>query len=272
MLEFQSVTIELGGRTILSDVSFKIEAGEFIGMLGSNGAGKTTLMRAALGLIPLAGGTIHVLGNTATRGNPAIGYMPQSHGSLASLRLTGYDIVASGINGARWGLPSLDAASRREVDWALDMVDARHIASRSLNEISGGERQRLLLSQALLGRPKLLMLDEPLISLDPVHQRGVVQIVKRLRDELKMSIILSAHEINPLLSSIDRVLYLGAGNALLGSVDEVITSPVLSRLYQAHIDVVRVDQRIFVMAGDIEVERDAHLHDHCHHDHSHAHR
>jgi zinc/manganese transport system ATP-binding protein len=274
-LDFDKVTISLGRRTILSGASFAIQDGEFIGMLGANGAGKTTLMRAALGLVPISGGSIRVLGAGVTRGNSAIGYMPQNRGDFTSLRLTGFDIVASAAGGAAWGLPLLDVAARREIDWALDMVGARELAKRSIGEISGGERQRLLLSQALLGRPRLLLLDEPLISLDPAHQRSVVEIVKRLLHELKIAILFSAHEINPLLHAIDRVLYLGAGRAVLGAVDEVITGPVLSKLYGAEIEVVRVRDRVFVMAGDVEVEREAHRHEegghHHHHDHGGAH-
>jgi zinc/manganese transport system ATP-binding protein len=268
-LKFDHVVIELGGRTILSAADFAIEEGEFVGMLGANGAGKTTLMRASLGLVPIKSGAISVLGAPATRGNAAVGYMPQNRGPLAALRLTGYDIVASGVKGAQWGLPRLDAAERREIDWALDMVGARDLARRSLNEISGGERQRLLLSQALIGRPKLLLLDEPLISLDPAHQKGVVEIVRRLRDELKIAILFSAHEINPLLHAIDRVLYLGAGKAVIGAVEAVITGPTLSRLYGADIEVVRVGGRVFVMSGDFDMERDPHRHEEGAHGHDH---
>ena len=278
-LSFDNVSIRLGRRTILEGASFEIADGEFIGMLGANGAGKTTLMRAALGLVPTSGGVLRVLGNSVTRGNPAIGYMPQNRGDFARLRLSGYDIVASGAGGAAWGLPRLDAAQRREIDWALDMVGARDLARCSIGDMSGGERQRLLLSQALIGRPRLMLLDEPLMSLDPAHQKSVVEIVRRLSDELKIAILFSAHEINPLLRAIDRVLYLGAGKAVLGAVDEVITGPVLSRLYGAEIEVVRVKDRVFVMAGDIEVESEAHRHedgaghghDHSHHDHGGAH-
>jgi zinc/manganese transport system ATP-binding protein len=261
-LVFDQVSIALGGRMILAAVSFAIEDGEFVGVLGANGAGKTTLMRAALGLVPIDCGAVSVLGQPVTRGNGAIGYMPQTRGNFASLRLTGYDIVASTAGGAGWGLPRRDAATRREIEWALEMVDARDLARRSLSEISGGERQRLLLSQALLGRPKILLLDEPLISLDPGHQKSVVEIARRLCDELKMAIIFSAHEVNPLIHAIDRVLYLGAGKAVLGAVDEVIAGPVLSRLYGTEIEVVRIRDRVFVMAGDVDVEGEAHRHEH----------
>lgn len=264
----EQVTVTLGGRKILSAVDFAIEEGEFVGMLGSNGSGKTTLMRAVLGLIPLESGMIRVLGQPATRGNSAIGYMPQTRVSFANIRFTGWDCVASAAGGWGWGLPHLDAAQRRDVDWALDMVGARDLAQRPLAEISGGERQRLLLSQALLGRPRLLLLDEPLINLDPTHQSGVVEIVRRLQKELGFAVLFSAHELNPLLNSIDRVLYLGGGKAVLGTVDEVITGPVLSRLYGSQIEVVRLGGRIFVLAGGIDVERDAHRHEHDHDDHA----
>jgi zinc/manganese transport system ATP-binding protein len=260
-LRFDDVTIRLGGRDILSAASFVVEDGEFIGMLGANGAGKTTLMRAALGLTRLASGAIRVLDQPVTRGNSSIGYMPQNRGAVAGLRLTGYDVVASAAVGARFGFVRLDRAKRREIDWALDHVDARALARRSIGELSGGERQRLLLSQALLGRPRLLLLDEPLISLDPAYQKSVVDIARRLRDELRIAILFSAHELNPLVNAIDRVLYLGAGAAVIGPVEDVVTGPVLSRLYGAEIEVVRVKDRFFVMAGEVEVERDAHRHE-----------
>src|ERR1700683_31993 len=266
-LEFDHVTIRLGGRDILSAASFQIEEGEFVGMLGANGAGKTTLMRAALGLVHLSAGEIAVLGSPATRGNAQIGYMPQNRGAIVGLRLTGGDVVASAAIGGRFGFVTLDKATRREIDWALDQVGARDLARRSIGELSGGERQLLLLSQTLLGRPKLLLLDEPLISLDPSHQTGVVAIARRLRDELKIAIVFSAHELNPLVNAIDRVLYLGGGAAVLGPVDEVVTGPVLSRLYGSEIEVVRIKDRFFVMAGGVDVERDAHRHEEGEHAH-----
>ena len=209
------MTIRLGRRDILSAASFSVREGEFVGMLGANGAGKTTLMRAALGLVPVAAGADHACSTgRSTRGNPAIGYMPQNRGAIAGLRLTGWDVVASAAIGRRFGFARLDKAARREIDWALDEVGARDLARRSIGELSGGERQRVLLSQALLGRPRLLLLDEPLISLDPAHQKSVVEIARRVCDDLKVAIVFSAHELNPLVNAIDRVLYLGGGAAV----------------------------------------------------------
>jgi zinc/manganese transport system ATP-binding protein len=268
-LSFDNVTIRLGGRDILSAASFDIKDSEFVGMLGPNGAGKTTLMRAALGLIPVASGAIAVLGRPATRGNALIGYMPQTRLAVAGLRIRGWDVVASAAIGGRFGFVSLDRATRREIDWALDEVGARDLARRSIGELSGGERQLVLLSQALIGKPRLMMLDEPLISLDPAHQKNVVEIARRICDDLKIAILFSAHELNPLVNAIDRVLYLGGGAAVIGAVEEVVTGPVLSRLYGADIEVVHIKDRYFVMAGDVDVERDAHRHDDHGHGHSH---
>jgi zinc/manganese transport system ATP-binding protein len=230
------------------------------------------LMRAALGLVPAASGAITVLGRPVTRGNAAIGYVPQNRGAIAGLRLTCWDVVASAAIGGRFGLVRLDKATRREIDWALDEVGARDLARRSIGELSGGERQRVLLSQALIGRPRLLLLDEPLISLDPAHQKSIVETARGICDDLKIAILFSAHELNPLVNAIDRVLYLGGGGAVIGPVDEVVTAPVLSRLYGIRIEVVRARDRYFVMAADdgVDVERDAHRHD-DHHGHSHDH-
>ncbi|APR34664.1 ABC transporter ATP-binding protein [Paraburkholderia sp. SOS3] len=270
VLELERVTLELGGRTILTDTSFAIGQGEFIGVLGPNGAGKTTLMRAVLGLVPAASGVVRVLGEPVACGNPSIGYMPQTRSALAGRRVRGRDFVAMAADGHRWGLPHADAKTRADVARVLDLVGASALADRPLSELSGGERQRLLLAQCLLGNPRLLLLDEPLISLDPHHQRSVVELVRRVQQELGIAVLFSAHELNPLLHALDRVLYLGNGVAALGTVDEVITKPVLSRLYGSTIDVIRMNGRIFVMSGDVEVEK----HDHEHEDdggHAHAH-
>ena len=245
------LTLRLGARTILSSIDVAIGNGEFIGVLGSNGAGKTTLMRALLGLVRPVHGSITVLGQPVTRGNPLIGYMPQARVPVAR-RLSGFDVVAAAADGHRWGLPLLNTAARRDVEAALALVDAGALASRAVGEMSGGERQRLLLAQSLLGRPRILLLDEPLISLDPHRQHELVALVTRLQRTLGLTVLFSAHDINPLAGVLDRVLYLAGGNASVGPVDEVITTESLSRLYGAPIEVIRMGTRIFVSAADSE--------------------
>jgi zinc/manganese transport system ATP-binding protein len=260
-IALNDVTIAFNARRILSAVTLTIEDGEFVAMLGANGSGKTTLIRAILGLVPIQSGTIEVLGRPASRGNAQIGYLPQLRGDYAPVRFSGRDFVASAAGGHRWGLPVLNARERAQVDWALEIAGAEKLANRPLDELSGGERQRIFLSQALLGRPRLLLLDEPLISLDPTYQREVVETVRRLQKELKIAVVFSAHELNPLLNSIDRVLYLGGSRAVVGSVEEVINGPTLSRLYGSEIEVIRVGGRIFVMAGEFDLDSDPHRHE-----------
>ena len=270
-IELCNLSLSLGGRSVLVNISLEIPIGAFIGVLGPNGAGKTTLMRAILGLVPPSGGVLRIFGQPPTRGNPAIGYMPQVRGTAPGLRLRGWDFVASGANGHRLGLPFHNKEERADIDRVLALVGAVELASRPLTEMSGGERQRLLLAQALLGQPRLLLLDEPLISLDPHRQNEVVALVKTLQVELGITVLFSAHELNPLLNAIDQVLYLGRGQAAHGTVEDVITGPILSRLYGTDIDVVRLKGRIFVMSGSHDVEHDEHRHDHGH-DHASADR
>ena len=273
VITLDHATITLGHRAVLRDVSFAIEAGDFVGVLGPNGAGKTTLMRAILGLVRPTGGTLRVFGETPKFGTSAIGYLPQLRTVLPDLRVRGLDYIASSLHGERWGLPSLKAADRHAIEETLHAVGASDLARRPLSDMSGGERQRLLLAQALMGQPKLLLLDEPLISLDARHQEVVIDVVRKIARERGITVLFSAHELNQLLGAIDKVLYLGNGHAALGTVDEVVTAPVLSQLYGTEIEVLRAGGHIFVMSRGRDVERDAHQHDHDHGqgDHGHAH-
>ncbi|ESZ12670.1 ABC transporter ATP-binding protein [Mesorhizobium sp. L2C085B000] len=260
-IEFDKVTLNYGGRRVLSDVSFSIPQGAFVGLLGANGAGKTTMLRAILGLIKPAGGAISVLGKSPTRGNADIGYMPQARRALGDVGVSGLDFVLSAAGGHRWGWPVASAAEKEAAWKALEEVGAGDLARRPLGELSGGERQRILIAQSLIGNPQLLLLDEPLISLDAGHQRAIIDLVHQIGERLGIAVLFCSHEINPLLRAVDRVLYLGNRKAAIGSVDEVISGPVLSKLYGTHINVVRVAGRIFVMADDVELESGAHVHD-----------
>ena len=252
-IAFRNVAVHLGRRAVLSDVSFTIPRGAFVGVLGPNGAGKTTMLRAILGLQPLAAGRIDVLGKDPRRGNPRVGYMPQFRRGAAQLALTGHDLVLVAVAGTRWGWPMPTREERRLADAALGAVDAGELARRPVNELSGGERQRVLFAQALLGNPDLLLLDEPLVSLDPGHQRGIVDAVARIARARGSTVLFCAHDLNPLLNVVDLVLYLGNGAAALGPVEEVVTSEVLGRLYQTPIHVAHLDGRIIVMSSDGQV-------------------
>ncbi|WP_421999332.1 metal ABC transporter ATP-binding protein [Reyranella sp.] len=258
-IRFRTVTLGHGRRHTLEKASFDIATGSFIGLLGANGAGKTTLLRALLGLLPPLDGSIEVLGSRPARGDRRIGYVPQMHRTFSEIHLAGRDLLIGSVAGLRLGWPFSTAEDEREVARVLDLVDGRDLADRPISSLSGGERQRLLMAQALLGRPSMLLLDEPLVSLDPNHHMGVVELVSRVREELGMTVLFSSHELTPLLGSIDGVLYLGRRSVALGTVDDVITPECLSRLYDAPIDVVRAGGRIFVVAAG-EVGRTGRAH------------
>ena len=249
VVSLKDVRVALGGRVILDGITAEIRAGEFVAVLGSNGAGKSTLLRVLLGLQPVTSGTVVIDGRPPGRGSSFVGYAPQGRLLDRDLPVRGWDLVALGLDGHRWGLPLFgQAAKDRRVAAAVEAVGASAYAGAPVGHLSGGEQQRLLLAQAVLNDPKLLLLDEPLASLDLHHQQEMVALIAHLSRERGASVLLVAHDVNPLLPVVDRVLYLAHGRAVLGSVDEVIRPDVLSRLYGSPVEVFRAGGRIFVAA------------------------
>jgi zinc/manganese transport system ATP-binding protein len=253
---FEQAAVRLGGRTIWSDLSLSVEHGEFVAILGPNGAGKSTLIKAVLGLLPLATGNVSVLGRPPGEANHSIGYLPQRRNFDAGTRIRGTDIVKLGLTGARWGvpIPGLPVRHREaaRVAEVLQLVDATSYAHKPIGELSGGEQQRLLIAQALVRRPGLLLLDEPLDSLDLPNQAAVAALVRRICQEEQVAVLLVAHDINPILSYLDRVVYIAGGAAVEGSPEQVISSETLSRLYGAPIEVLRAADGRLVVVGQPE--------------------
>jgi zinc/manganese transport system ATP-binding protein len=245
----EQVRVVLGDRVVLEEVSAAIAPGEFIVVLGPNGAGKTTLLRVLLGLQRISGGRVVIDGRPPGRGSPTIGYVPQSQELDRDLPVRGVDLVGLGWDGARWGVPLVrTAARRRRVATVLRDVDATSYAAAPVGQLSGGELQRLRLAQALVTEPTLLLLDEPLANLDLRQQQAMVALLARLAAR-GTTIVLVAHDVNPLLGVLDRVWYLAGGHALLGPVETVIQSDVLSELYGAPVDVFHARGRVFVAAS-----------------------
>jgi len=267
--ELDGVGIALGGRLILKDVSLTIGDGEFIAVLGPNGAGKSTLMRALLGLVPISGGSIRVLGRSPSQARGEIGYLPQRQSFDASTRVRGVDLVTLGLDGGRWGLPlglTAQARERRQLERervreAIGRVGADAFAGRPIGELSGGEQQRLLIATALVRRPRLLILDEPMDSLDLPSQLSTAALLRRVATQQRVTILLVAHDVNPLAEHLDRVVYLVGGHALAGTVPEVITGPTLSELYGTSIEVLRCSDGRLVVVGEPEAP---HYHGHRH--------
>ncbi len=261
--------IRVGGREILSDVSLTIGHGEFVAVLGPNGAGKSTLMKAILGLVPLAGGSVDVLGRSPQQARGRIGYLPQRQSFDTSTRVRGVDLVTLGLDGARWGVPvpvtprarRRRRVERQRVDEVIALVGASAYADRAIGELSGGEQQRLLIATALVRRPQLLILDEPLDSLDLPNQAAVAGLIRRIASAEDVAVLLVAHDVNPLAAYLDRVVYLAGGRALCGEVEEVITAETLSALYGTKVEVLRTSDGRLVVVGQPEAP---HHHGHRH--------
>jgi zinc/manganese transport system ATP-binding protein len=267
-----NASVRLAGNRIFSDVELTVGNGRFVAVLGPNGAGKSTLMRVLLGLVPLESGSVTVLGKAPAQARPQIGYLPQRHAFDASTRIRGIDLVRLGLDGTRWGIPLTITKTARErrrvetdrVNEVIATVGATGYARRAIGELSGGEQQRLLIAQALIRHPQLLILDEPLDSLDLPNQASVAGLLQRICTDDGVSVLLVAHDVNPLLGYLDQVIYMAGGRAMSGSVGEVITGPKLSDLYGSPIEVLRTADGRLVVVGQPEAPHhhgDRHGHD-----------
>ncbi len=252
LLAVEGVSVSLSGRQILDNVTFSVRAGEFTGLIGSNGAGKTTLLRVILGLQRPSAGKVVVLGVGGVGGNGSIGYVPQKIVLDPDMPLRARDLVALGIDGHRFGIPLPSKQRRDAVDEMLHAVDAERFADARVGTLSGGEQQRVLIAHALIGRPQLLLLDEPLANLDLKSGQEVVNLLDRIADEQHIAVLLSAHEMNPLLPVMDRIVYLAGGRAASGTTNEVVRDEVLSALYGYEVHVHTLHGRILVVAGPME--------------------
>jgi zinc/manganese transport system ATP-binding protein len=241
------LALRFGERTLFEDLSFELERSELLAVLGPNGTGKTSLIRILLGLLEPSAGSVEIEGGPPRERCHLIGYVPQQRVFDRDLAVRGRDLVRLGLDGHRWGFGRFDAEDRVRVDAALAEVGAAGYADAPVGRLSGGEQQRLRVAQALVADPVLILADEPLLSLDLAHQRGVVDLLDARRLGAGTPVVFVTHDINPVLHSVDRVLYLAPGSWAIGTPDEVLTSQTLSRLYDTEIDVLRVRGRVVVV-------------------------
>ncbi|HWG60473.1 MAG TPA: metal ABC transporter ATP-binding protein [Streptosporangiaceae bacterium] len=245
------ISVSLSGRPVLDDVSFSVGAGQFTGLIGPNGAGKTTLLRVVLGLQRASEGTISLLGRPRSRRTRSIGYVPQKVLLDPDMPMRARDLVALGLDGHRFGVPLRSKERADSVAAMLHAVDADRFADARVGNLSGGEQQRVLIAHALISRPPLLLLDEPLANLDIRSGQEIISLLARLAREQQVAVLLSAHEMNPLLPVMDRIVYLASGRAASGTTEEVVQPEVLSRLYGQRVDVLHVRGRVLVVAGHV---------------------
>ena len=262
-VRFDQATLDYHDRRVWSDLSLAFDEPSFVAILGPNGSGKTSLLRVILGLTPLSSGTVDVLGAPPRRGNPGIGYVPQHQAFDQDLPLRGRDLVQLGIDGHRWGVSRTSAADRRRVSEVIEAVEATPYADAPIGRLSGGEQQRLRIAQAIVGDPHLLLCDEPLASLDLRHQQEITELIGGWQRRTGRTVLFVTHDVNPILSLVDRVLFVVNGRWAAGTPDEVLTSARMSDLYGSHVDVLRVHGRILVVSDSsgsgFELEEPHHL-------------
>jgi zinc/manganese transport system ATP-binding protein len=251
-VHLEHASTRLGGNTVWRDANLEIGEGEFVAILGPNGAGKSTLLKALLGVVPLAGGSARVFGRAVQRGNDRVGYLPQRRRFDPDLRIRAVDLVRMGLDGDRFGIPLPSRASREKVNEMIELVGAAPYAERPIGELSGGEQQRILIAQALVTGARMLMLDEPLESLDLTNQQAISELIRTICKTQGVTVLLVAHDINPILPFVDRVVYIAGGNVLCGRPEEVIRTETLTRLYGAPVEVLRTRDGRLVVVGQHE--------------------
>jgi zinc/manganese transport system ATP-binding protein len=247
-VEISGGRLELGGRTVWSDLALAVEAGSFVAVLGANGAGKSSLLNVLLGLLPLSAGRARVLGRPPRRGRREVGYLPQHRSFSLDAPLRARDLVRFGLDGHRYGLRGTKQAGVR-VDELLEAVGASAFAGERVARLSGGEQQRLRVAQALASEPEVMLCDEPLQSLDIGYQKVVVDLIDSYRIANGASILFVTHDINPIIDVVDRVLYLFDGRFQWGTVQDVMTTEALSQLYRSRVEVMRHEGRLMVLGG-----------------------
>ncbi|HTN79410.1 MAG TPA: ATP-binding cassette domain-containing protein [Acidimicrobiales bacterium] len=246
----EDVAVVRSGRTVWSDGTFRVPRGAAVIVIGPNGSGKTTLLQLLLGLLEPATGVVSVLGARPAAGSPHVGYVPQNYTANVGDAIRCRDLVTLGITGRRWGMRGATADERARVDEALERVGALDFADHRLSELSGGQQQRVAIAQALVDRPDLLLLDEPLANLDVRNQQEIVGLLADLHRTTDVTIFVVAHDMNPLLSVLTGAVYLLDGHPHYGAIGDVVDEDLLTHLYGTRVRVVRTAQGdLFTRSG-----------------------
>jgi zinc/manganese transport system ATP-binding protein len=241
-LVLEDVRVVRGGRAVWSDGTLAVPAGAVVGVIGPNGAGKTTLFQVILGLLPVTAGRVQVLGGPPRRGNRRIGYVPQNYTAALGEAVRCRDLVTLGLTGGRFGLRRTTADERTRGQAALERVGAADFADRRMSELSGGQQQRVAIAQAIVDDAELLLLDEPLANLDLRNQHEIVRLLGELRRDRGVTIMVVAHDLNPLLPVLTDAVYLLDGHPHHAAIGDVVQEDLLTHLYGTPVGVVRTPQ------------------------------
>jgi zinc/manganese transport system ATP-binding protein len=261
VLEINQASLAFGDKNIWSNLNLSVEEGEFIAVIGANASGKTVLLKAILGQLELTSGSIDLFGEKVSRGNRAIGYIPQHRQPDSGIPLRAKDLLRLGLDGHRFGIPFPSKKTNQRVNEVLEAVGAKDIANTPIGQLSGGQLQRIRVAQAVIDKPKLILADEPLSALDLKQQSLVSELINSQREQNGSAVLFVTHDVNPILDHIDRVLYLANGQFRIGTPDEVLRSDVLTKLYGRNVDVVRNQGRIAVLGSSDNAHHDHHDHE-----------
>jgi zinc/manganese transport system ATP-binding protein/zinc transport system ATP-binding protein len=239
-IELHQVTCGYGPSAVLKDVSLRVPPGQFACMIGPSGAGKTTLLRAMLGLTPWVRGEVVVDGRSVRPGSaPAgVGYVPQVETVDWHFPVTVENVVLMGKVGTRRLLPWASKQDRRDVAETLEQLGIGQLSNRHIRDLSGGQQQRTFLARALIGKPKLLFLDEPTASVDIKTRDDILHLLVELnRDDI--TIVMTTHELNTVAAHLPWVVCINGGVVAQGTPEKIFTAPILTRTFNTEMRVVR---------------------------------
>jgi iron complex transport system ATP-binding protein len=249
MLEIEATSVVLGGATVLSDVSARVDSGGWLGLVGPNGAGKSTLARAVAGLVAyegriLIGGREQAASDWRNRAR-SVAYVPQRPVLPPSMNVTDYILLGRSAHHSYLGAET--AKDRRVAAAVVDRLGLRTFCQRRLAELSGGEAQRVVLARALVQEAPVLVLDEPTTSLDLGHSQLVLELVDELRDEKGISVLCAIHDLTLAAQFSENLLVLCHGRAVAsGSPADVLTEVNIRRFFGAEVEVLRSDSGLAV--------------------------
>lgn len=216
LIECKNLSVAYDGKTVVKDLSFKIDSGDSVCIVGENGSGKTTLMKSILGLIKISGGCIE-FGDGLKQNE--IGYLPQQTDVQRDFPASVKEIVMSGCLNKMGLFPFFSKKEKEKVNRNMEILGISDLKNRCYHELSGGQQQRVLLARALCATEKILLLDEPVAGLDPIVTAELYERIKKL-NENGITIIMVSHDIESSFEVSDHILHLNYDNSFYGTVDE----------------------------------------------------
>lgn len=258
VVEIKNLSVKYGQNEALRDVSFSAGAGDFIGLAGPNGSGKTTLVKALLGLVPAAGGEIKIFGRPLPDFSDwgRIGYLPQKTSTINPLfPATVLEVVALGLLAKKKNMKRITAADRARAGEILGKLGVGNLSGRMLSELSGGQQQKVLLARALASDPSLLIFDEPSTALDPESRENFFELIKKLNQEEKVTIIFITHDTGYIGRFANKLLYLDKHLIYYGTFSDFCKSGEMGTYFGG-------EQHLICHQHVDEISNQHHDHDH----------